>query len=84
MEAPISTFVVQLLAISGLGGLAVGLIVPVRSVAVGLSVFVGVLASFALAATSGAPVPFLGWMLAPVLAIAAALLGWWVRGRRRS
>jgi hypothetical protein len=84
MEALISGFVVQLLAISGLGGLAVGLIVPVRPVAVGVSVFVGVLVSFALASTSGAPVPFVGWMLAPIIAILASLLGWWVRHSRRA
>jgi hypothetical protein len=76
--------VMTVLAISGLVGLAIGLIVPRLPVATGIALFLGILATFLMAATSGTPVPMIGWMSAVVLAVLAAALGWVLRGRGRA
>jgi hypothetical protein len=84
MDALMSTLTAQLLGLSGLGGLAVGLILPRLAAALGVAVFVGILATFVLAATSGVPVPMPGWILSLATALLAAAVGWWIRSRRRA
>jgi hypothetical protein len=84
MEVLATAFVARLLAISGLGGLVAGLFLPKLGAAVGVGVFIGALAPFALAATSGIPVPMAGWMTAVVIGALTGALGWWIKRRRRA
>lgn len=84
MDVLLTSFVAQLLAIAGLGGLVAGLILPHAGAAVGVGLFIGILATFALASASGTPVPMLAWLLAVLVGMAGGWLGWFVRSRRRA
>jgi len=84
MEALATAFVARLLAISALGGLVVGLFLPKLGAAIGVRAFIAALAPFAMAATSGVPVPMVGWMLAVIVGALAGAVGWWIKRRRRA
>lgn len=74
----------QLMAIAGAGGLAMGLIFPRLGVALGITLFIVVLATFVIASRAGTPVPHPGWLLGIAAGMLAATVGWLVRGRRRA
>ena len=73
----------KLLSIAGVGGLIVGLFVKKWPMAAGAGAMLGIGDTLVLASTRYTGVTPDNWIVAIIVAMLTASLGWWLRGRQR-
>ena len=76
-------FVGKLLSIAGVGGLISGLFIKNWPMAAGAGVALGVLDTLVLGSLTMRVAP-ISWIMAILVAVLMATLGWWLRGRKRA
>ena len=74
----------KLLSIAGIGGLIAGFFIRHWPIAAGAGVALGVIDTLALASMRGTGVAPISWIMAILVAVLTATLGWWLRGRKRT
>lgn len=83
MAALLGIFLANLLGIAGIGGFIAGLLIRHWAVAAGAGVALGVIKTLVLASTRYIGVAPISWIMAILVAVLTATLGWWLRGRKR-
>lgn len=73
----------KLLSIAGIGGLIAGLFIRQWTIDAGGGVALGVVDTLELASTRYTGVAPISWIMAILVAVLTATLGWWLRGRLR-
>jgi LPXTG-motif cell wall-anchored protein len=79
----VGIFIAKLLSIAGIGGLLVGLFVKRWPIAVAVGLMLGIVDTLLLASTRYTGVTGDNWIMAIIVAMLTASLGWWLRRRQR-
>ena len=84
MGTLLGLFLSKLLSIAGLGGLIAGLFIRHWPVAVGAGLAFGVIDSLVLASMRYLGLVPIEWIMAILVGVLAAILGWWFRWQKRA
>lgn len=84
MAIILGIFIAKLLSIAGIGGLIAGLFIRRWPMAAGAGVALGIVDTLVLASMRYTVVVPISWIMAILVAVLTATLGWWLRGRKRT
>ena len=84
MAVLLGIFLAKLLSIAGIGGFISGLFINRWPMAAGVGVALGVIDTLVLASMRYTGVAPISWIMAMLVAVLTATLGWWLRDRKRT
>jgi hypothetical protein len=84
MAVLLGIFPAKLMSIAGIGGIVAGLMIKNWPMAASAGVAFGILDTLVLASVRVTGVESISWIMAILVAVLTATLGWWVRGRKQA